>query len=66
MTSSGPFTRPPSPCIGICNIEPLSGWCQGCRRSLTEIANWSAATAEQQWRIVAELPTRRFPSELPR
>jgi predicted Fe-S protein YdhL (DUF1289 family) len=31
----------PSPCINVCRIDPASGVCAGCRRSLDEIAAWS-------------------------
>lgn len=33
----------PSPCVGVCLMDPASGWCQGCWRSLDEIARWSQA-----------------------
>lgn len=29
-----------SPCTGICRIDPESGFCLGCRRTLDEIADW--------------------------
>jgi predicted Fe-S protein YdhL (DUF1289 family) len=31
----------PSPCIQVCRIDRASGWCEGCQRSLDEIAAWS-------------------------
>ena len=33
----------PSPCISICKMDPANGWCQGCFRTLDEIAAWSRA-----------------------
>lgn len=44
-----PFTIPaavpgvgvPSPCVRLCRIEPASGLCAGCARTLDEIAAWS-------------------------
>lgn len=33
----------PSPCISICKLDPDNGWCQGCFRTLDEIAAWSRA-----------------------
>ncbi|WP_186208161.1 DUF1289 domain-containing protein [Burkholderia gladioli] len=30
----------PSPCTAICRIEPATGWCAGCGRTLEEIAAW--------------------------
>lgn len=31
----------PSPCISVCQMEARSGWCEGCLRTLDEIAAWS-------------------------
>jgi predicted Fe-S protein YdhL (DUF1289 family) len=31
----------PSPCISICTINPASQLCEGCLRTLDEIADWS-------------------------
>jgi predicted Fe-S protein YdhL (DUF1289 family) len=30
----------PSPCINICRMDAPSGWCEGCLRTLDEIAAW--------------------------
>lgn len=32
--------RPLSPCIQICRIDSTSQRCEGCGRTLDEIANW--------------------------
>jgi uncharacterized protein len=29
-----------SPCIGVCSMDDLTGLCQGCYRTLTEIQDW--------------------------
>jgi predicted Fe-S protein YdhL (DUF1289 family) len=31
----------PSPCLSVCRIHPVTGWCEGCLRSLDEVAGWS-------------------------
>ena len=31
----------PSPCINICRMNPSTGLCEGCLRTIDEIANWS-------------------------
>lgn len=31
----------PSPCVSVCRMNPASGLCEGCLRSLEEIAAWS-------------------------
>jgi uncharacterized protein len=32
-----------SPCIAVCEMDEGTGLCQGCFRSLQEIAQWSRA-----------------------
>ena len=31
----------PSPCNSVCRIAPATGLCEGCLRSIDEIAAWS-------------------------
>ncbi|GAB3645715.1 DUF1289 domain-containing protein [Ramlibacter alkalitolerans] len=38
----------PSPCISVCRIDAASGTCEGCYRTLDEIAAWSRATEEEK------------------
>ena len=47
-----------SPCTKVCTIDPRSGLCHGCGRTLAEIAGWSTFTPEERRRIMAELTTR--------
>lgn len=49
---------PTSPCIRVCRIDPASGWCTGCLRSMAEIAAWRALGDDERRRILAELPGR--------
>ena len=30
----------PSPCISVCRLDSASGYCEGCLRTLDEIAAW--------------------------
>ncbi|HEY5292126.1 MAG TPA: DUF1289 domain-containing protein [Burkholderiales bacterium] len=48
-----------SPCINVCRMEEKSGYCEGCRRSLEEIASWSEYTAAGKRAVLAQLPTRK-------
>ena len=32
--------EPVSPCNKICRIDRTTGWCEGCWRTLAEIAGW--------------------------
>jgi uncharacterized protein len=47
-----------SPCNKICTVEPVSGLCIGCGRSLAEIANWIGYSDAERSRIMVELPQR--------
>lgn len=35
-----PLIEVPSPCLAICRIDPASGLCEGCARTLDEISDW--------------------------
>jgi len=48
-----------SPCISVCRMHAASGWCEGCLRTLAEIAAWSTlddAGKRSVWKL---LPARR-------
>jgi predicted Fe-S protein YdhL (DUF1289 family) len=49
----------PSPCIGVCLLDPGSGLCTGCMRTLEEIAAWPAAGEAERLAIVQRLRARR-------
>lgn len=47
----------PSPCISVCRMDPDTGLCQGCFRTLDEIAAWGMADDDARraiWRALAE------------
>jgi uncharacterized protein len=50
----------PSPCVNVCRMDDASGWCQGCLRTLDEIAGWSQLGDEARRAIWARLPQRRL------
>jgi predicted Fe-S protein YdhL (DUF1289 family) len=47
-----------SPCINVCKMNPDTGLCEGCLRTLAEIAAWSAMTAEEKRAVLAQLAAR--------
>ena len=53
-------TAPASPCVGICLLDPATGYCRGCLRSVTEIASWYDASAAEKRAILARLHQRRL------
>ncbi|WP_165778838.1 DUF1289 domain-containing protein [Leptospira perolatii] len=48
-----------SPCTKLCRLDPESGFCEGCYRTLQEIAMWTAFSEEERKRIRAELIVRK-------
>ncbi len=47
----------PSPCQSVCVMDPDRDWCQGCLRTLHEIAGWGRmndAQKRQVWLSIAE------------
>jgi hypothetical protein len=48
-----------SPCIKVCQMDPVRGVCIGCCRTLDEIAAWGGMTEAQRERVLAVLPFRK-------
>lgn len=67
MTASQPvFAVPdltrspvPSPCVSVCRMDPSTGWCEGCRRTIDEIAAWSTLDDAARRAVWARLLERR-------
>ena len=47
-----------TPCIAICRIDPVSGFCIGCGRTSFEIGRWVDMTEPDRVAMMAELPAR--------
>jgi uncharacterized protein len=54
-----PSAATPSPCINICRMDETSGWCEGCLRTLDEIACWSLLDDTEKAAVVQGLDQRR-------
>jgi len=48
-----------SPCINICRMDAATGWCEGCLRTIDEIAAWSRLDDEARHAVLQGLPARR-------
>ncbi len=47
----------PSPCISVCRMDAAAGVCEGCFRTLDEIAAWGLAPEAQRraiWQAIAQ------------
>lgn len=49
---------PPSPCTQVCRLDRVTGWCEGCGRTIEEIGGWTAASDAEKHAILARLPAR--------
>lgn len=47
-----------SPCIKVCVVDPRTGLCEGCGRTLAEIAQWSRLSEDERRAVMAQLPQR--------
>lgn len=52
------MTAASTPCIKVCVIDPVSKLCEGCGRTLAEIAQWGRLSEAERLAIMAELPKR--------
>jgi predicted Fe-S protein YdhL (DUF1289 family) len=50
---------PPSPCLGICLMDPRTRMCRGCLRTIEEIAGWYTASSAEKRAILERLEQRR-------
>lgn len=49
---------PPSPCISVCQIDPATGWCIGCKRTIDEIRDWIISTPDERQKILDQIAQR--------
>lgn len=54
----GAMDAPPSPCTGVCVIDPASALCRGCARTLAEITAWYRAGATEKQAILVRCEKR--------
>ena len=48
-----------SPCVSICRIDRASGLCEGCQRTLDEIAAWGSLGDDAKRAIWSAIEQRR-------
>lgn len=49
----------PSPCTNVCRIDARTGLCEGCLRTLDEIAEWSTMNGHEKLAVWDALAQRR-------
>ncbi len=48
-----------SPCVSVCKMDPSRDLCEGCFRTLDEIAHWGLYDDDEKRAVIASLPARR-------
>jgi len=59
MTEGDQGSGVPSPCINVCRMNPQTQLCEGCFRTLDEIAAWGGLRDGEKSVVLAQLPSRR-------
>jgi predicted Fe-S protein YdhL (DUF1289 family) len=54
-----------SPCINVCRMDPDSGLCDGCFRTLDEIAMWARIDDARRTDILIRVARRRQDHQAP-
>lgn len=49
----------PSPCVSVCRMSTVSGWCEGCWRTLAEIKAWGGSSDADKRAIWAQVEARQ-------
>lgn len=52
------MTPVPSPCINLCEMDPASGFCRGCMRTIDEIVAWGQASEQAKRAIWEQIRAR--------
>lgn len=58
----------PSPCINVCRMNATSGLCEGCLRTLDEIASWGVWGDEAKravWVLIEQRKTLALTPQAP-
>jgi len=59
MSPMTEFSPVQSPCVSICTMDSNTGWCEGCLRTIDEIAQWSGMSDPQKRMVWQQLALRR-------
>lgn len=55
----------PSPCIAVCTMNPASDFCDGCQRTIGEIAAWSTMDNADKRQVWVRIGQRRARAAAP-
>jgi predicted Fe-S protein YdhL (DUF1289 family) len=47
-----------TPCVKLCVVDPVTGFCIGCGRTRLEVASWLGYSAQERRAVMAGLDER--------
>jgi uncharacterized protein len=50
----------PSPCVKVCELDPVTRICRGCLRTIDEIADWVEFGDEEKRAVLERIERRRM------
>jgi predicted Fe-S protein YdhL (DUF1289 family) len=50
--------EPASPCIGICKLNSATNLCEGCFRTIDEIASWGQYSSREKQQVLHHIESR--------
>ncbi|MBW7861279.1 MAG: DUF1289 domain-containing protein [Rhodocyclaceae bacterium] len=50
---------PASPCINVCRMDAATGLCEGCLRTIDEIARWGGLSDPEKRAVLGAIEARR-------
>ncbi len=56
---SATFKDVPSPCVNVCQMDPNSGLCRGCMRTIEEIGGWMDFSNPEKVAVLEKIEARR-------
>jgi uncharacterized protein len=54
-----PSPEPKNPCVSVCQISSITGYCEGCLLSLREILDWETASKSEKELILENIEKRK-------
>ncbi len=48
-----------SPCVAVCTMNPASDFCDGCQRTIDEIAAWSIMDNDEKRQVWVRIGQRK-------
>ncbi|WP_395688010.1 DUF1289 domain-containing protein [Caenimonas koreensis] len=55
LVGAGLTTDVPSPCLSVCRMDPATDFCEGCMRTIDEIAAWGRMGDDEKrsvWKLI--------------